>query len=99
MYKPPVMKFEEITFFERIAHDQCWRNANFTFDNPYTYKKKETFPIKIKSNKCGDKESWSAIYQALSYLNFRDYLKYSAYTLFECNKQNTKMWGFTVEPS
>jgi len=98
MYKAPVMKFEEITFFERIATN-CWSSTNFYFDNPFTRKRVEQDLITINCSKCGDLESWSAIYQALDKLCVIDQLKYFVYALFACDKQSTKMWGFSVVPS
>lgn len=100
MYKAPEMKFEEITFFERIACDSCWSNNSFYFDNPFT-KQVEQYSITINSrkNNCGDRESLSAVNQALGYLSTRHDIKYILYALFTCNKQNTKMWGFNVVPS
>jgi len=96
MYEPPVMKFEEITFFERIAKDDCWNNNSFVFDNPFT-KCEEFYPITISSGeKCGDRETKSAIEQALCHLNILHDIKYIIYSLFACDKQNTKMWGFRI---
>ena len=33
-YEAPIMIFEELTLFEKIA-DKCWGAGSFTFDNPY----------------------------------------------------------------
>ncbi|NLC18193.1 MAG: hypothetical protein GX757_03050 [Clostridiales bacterium] len=100
MYKAPVMKFEEITFFERIASDACWSNNSFYFDNPFTKQvEQHNITINSRKNKCGDRESLSAVNQALGYLSSRHDLKYLVYSVFAYDKQNTKMWGFSIVPS
>jgi hypothetical protein len=94
MYESPVIKFEEITFFEKIACDECWNHTSFSFDNPFTKNKIEQNSITISSDRCGDKETLCAVNQALSYLKTRQDIKYLVYAAFSCDKQNTRMWGF-----
>lgn len=94
MYESPVIKFEKITFFEKIASDQCWSNNSFNFDNPFTGNNVEQYHITINSNSCGDRETMCAVNQVLGHLKTRHDIKYLVYTVFSCERQNTKMWGF-----
>jgi len=98
-YVAPELKFEKLTFFEKIACDDCWSNKEFVFDNPYTPRKIETYEISIKSKNCGNAESNSALHQVYGYLRVLGDSLYSVYASWYNDKPNTQMLGFSVSQS
>lgn len=94
MYESPKVKFEEISFFERIANDSCWNSNNFTFDNPLTCGTVEQYTIKLSGSGCGSKKTMDAIKQAVDYLCGYQALVYSLYASLFRDKQNTMLEGF-----
>lgn len=92
-YQSPQMKFEELTFFEKIA-EKCWGSKSVVFDNPYTsIHEAEVFTL---TSGCGNISPESVNQWIDDVLSDEDFMKWTADNVNNSsNMANTKLTGFT----
>lgn len=97
-YISPTIKFEELTFFERIA-DRCWGAKSLTFDYPYDCEYDPIASCFTISKGCG-KQTSSILKWLKSNLSKKEYRTWEKRNN-SCgsNLTNTKADGFDLSCS
>ncbi len=76
-YQTPELKFETVTFFEKIACT-CWESKKFSFDLPKDRKKETKITICNNDNRCENLADGGLVLAKIaSYLGPCEFLAYS----------------------